>query len=161
MRPTGRAVVLFMAGVLASTVVVAVPDLWAFALAILGAAALLTGLDAVLVLPRRRLAWEVRTPPLLYVGEPEDLAIGFAATRWSYPTRVEVLCDVGGSLRRPPPVTGEALPGAPSDVVVPLVAERRGTVTVDRLWLRWTGPFSLMAQQRIDALGSIDIHDSH
>jgi len=153
MRPTRRAVVLFMVGVPASVVlVIATPDLWAFALAIVGGAALLVGLDAVLVLPKRRLFCEVHTPPVLYVGDADDLIIDFPATRWSYPARVEVLCDVGGSVLRPPPLSADALPDAPTELAVPLVAERRGTVSIDRLWLRWSGPFSLMAQQRTDAL---------
>jgi uncharacterized protein (DUF58 family) len=38
--------------------------------------------------------------------------------------------------------------GEPAELALPLRARRRGTLTVDEAWVRWTGPLGLAARQR-------------
>jgi uncharacterized protein (DUF58 family) len=143
MRPTLKGVLLFAAAFPLSLVpALASPRLWTVWLAWLGFAALLVGVDAILGLPRRRLAAAVRAPRQLYIGERDPLAIELRARGRG--ADVEILCDLHEDLEPQPPQTVRVAPGSPACAEVALAPRRRGTVAVRALWLRWAGPFGLM-----------------
>ena len=147
MRPTPRATLLFGLGVPLSLLLVLIDErLWPVAMAYIGGAVVVTGIDGILCTPWRAFAVEPQFPGLLYVGERDALVvrIGPPARR----TIVELACDVGPELVSPPVRSGTLAPGEPADLTIPLVPKRRGGAALDRLWLRWYGPLGLMARQR-------------
>lgn len=147
MRPTPRATLLFGLGVPLSLLLVLIDErLWPVAMAYIGGAVVVTGIDGILCTPWRAFAVEPQFPGLLYVGERDALVvrIGPPARR----TIVELACDVGPELVSPPVLSGTLAPGEPADLTIPLVPKRRGGAVLDRLWLRWYGPLGLMARQR-------------
>jgi len=151
MRPTLRCVLVFAAGFPASLLAVLVSQrLWTLWLAYLGFAALITGIDALLALPRRRLAIATDAPEMLYIGETDPFRIALSAKRWRRRAAVEVLCDFGRDLEPQPSQRTVVKPGAGARVEVALVPHRRGTVSVERVSVRWTGPFGLLARQRVE-----------
>ncbi len=154
-RPTPLAVVLFGLGIpVALLLVVVEPGLWVFAFAYLCVALVLTGADALLCLPARALALEVRVPPLLYIGERGALDVELTAPGAGQAAALELVCDVGAILARPEPLRFLFQPGQRSTVAVPLIPTRRGTAAVERLWLRWQGPLRLARRRHIHPLGA-------
>src|SRR5206468_2694998 len=91
--------------------VLASPRLWTVWLAWVGFAALFLGVDAVLGLPRRRLAATVRAPATLYIGERDPLEVELAAPR-GRPAEVEIVCDLHEDLEPQPPQTVRVTPAA-------------------------------------------------
>src|SRR5690606_12398063 len=83
MRPTLRCVLAFAGAVPVSLVAVLVDArLWTLWLGYLGAVALLTGLDAALSLPRRRLQVRATAPELLFIGDEDPLEVELRTRRW-------------------------------------------------------------------------------
>lgn len=127
---------------------VLLPRLWfaglAWPFAILG----LTLVDALIGASPRRATLDVTMPKTAPVGGDADAAItvkiaGGAVPRW---------CEV--ALEGDPLLTMSdegrqwiALEGGAGEAVLPIVAIRRGTARVERLWLRWTGPLGLVWKQ--------------
>lgn len=158
MRPTLRFVLVLVAGFPIPLLAVLVSTrLWPLWLGYVGAVALIAGLDAVLALPRRRLRVDLAVPRVLYIGGRDDAAadvvddmvIDVAAPGWRRPVALELLVDLDDALP-PAPVQRVALAGGePARVRLPLAPRRRGTVAVERVWLRWRGPFGLMARQHL------------
>ena len=149
-RPTPRAALLFGAGIPAALVLVVVESgLWPFALAYLGLAIVVTGIDGILALPRHALDITVRAPHTLYVGDSDELEVNLAVAAGRPAARVELALDVGADLTRPPRTTVDVAAGDGARVVLALVPERRGELSIDRLWLRWSGPLGLMRRQRV------------
>src|SRR5262249_51339686 len=111
------------------------------------------GSDALLAFPRRRLAVEVRLPPLLHVGEPQeiDVTIGAAGARAQ---SFEILAEQSGGLDAPQTAWAELMPGQPARIGLGLLARRRGRVQIERLWLRWQGPLGLVEKMAKVAVGS-------
>lgn len=155
MRPTGRAVFLFALGVPLSLLLNLVDEtLWLVGIGYLGAVLLLLGADLVLGLPRRAFSIAVEPPNALFIGEIDPLGIDLRMTGTGRRTRFELVCDVGGDLDRPLPQDGELDAGEDLRFEVPLVPLRRGHVSVDRLWLRWTGPLGMMWRVAIHPVGA-------
>lgn len=153
MRPTPRAVVLLAAGVpLAFALVLLDAALWPFPLAYLGAVVFLIGLDALLAPSPRRLAIATRLPPLLYIGDQDPMIVTLTPAAGGFGAVAEIVCDVGAELVPPPRLTTALVPGGATEVALPLFARRRGTVRVERLWLRWRGPLGLMWRHRRHAV---------
>lgn len=153
MRPTLRCVLVLVAGFPIPLLTVLVSTrLWTLWLGYVGAVALIAGLDVVMALPRRRLRVDVAMPQALYIGDRDDLVIDVAAPGWKRPTEIEVMVDVDDELP-PMPAQRVALAGDdPARVTLPLVPRRRGTVAVERMWLRWRGPFGLVQRQHVHAV---------
>ncbi len=145
MRPSARAVAVFAAGVpLTAAVVLLDETLWLFGVVYPLAAALLLGVDAVLALPARRLAVRVTAPGVLHLDDRQDLLIEAETPAWRGRTLLRLLFDLEGPLVRPPERSLVVQAGRSARLALPLVAERRGTATVHRLWLRWHGPMALV-----------------
>jgi uncharacterized protein (DUF58 family) len=158
-RPTRRAVLLFALGVpLALVMVIAAPGLWKLSFDYGALVLLAIGSDAFLAFPRRQLLATVEPPKTLYVGERRSVSVGLTAAPHPRPTRFELMLEQRGSLDRPEILAVDLLPGGPAEAELPLRANRRGRVSIDRLWLRWQGPFALVEfvqRQAIDR--SIDV----
>src|SRR5688500_10353543 len=86
MRPTVRCLVLFIVGIPVSLAGVSIdPKLWTVWISYLGAALLLTGIDAVLAHPKRRMRVKVDAPEQIFIGEttPAKLHIAVPSRRTS------------------------------------------------------------------------------
>jgi len=164
MHPTPRAVLLAAAGFPAALLPALVhPRLWGVWLVLLTLATVAIGLDAILALPPAGLSVEVDAPDTLAVGQVGRLALRLSAGRRG-PDAVEVRCELGPEFAPPPPATallagalrlrGAARPYAQGErlrsatLALPLVARRRGTLSVDEVWCRWTGPLGLVGRQK-------------
>ena len=77
-RPTGRAVVMFAAGIpVALLVVILAPDLWWVALDYGALALVVIATDALLAFPPRLLNVKVSLPDRLYIGEYGPIGLSF------------------------------------------------------------------------------------
>lgn len=158
MRPTPRCVLLFAAGVpVALLPAIVTPRLWTLWLAYTAVVLLLTGLDALLALPRRRLEMVTSTPDTLYIGArpggllPADsdddvLAVELGTPRFARGARVELLCDLDPLLLSQPAFHVTVGPER-TRTRVPLVPLRRGTAAVEAISMRWAGPLGLVRRQ--------------
>jgi uncharacterized protein (DUF58 family) len=144
-RPTRRAVLLF-AGVLPLPwLALSVrPGLWPYAFhpAILFLICLAA--DAALARPRRRVAVAVEIPEAAYIGESVDATVKLRLPP-GRPTLFEAMLDLAGDTEsqieaNPFPIEGRE--------TVRIQPHRRGTLTIERLWLRWSGPMGLMEETR-------------
>jgi len=141
-RPTRRAVLLF-AGVLplpwlALSIRAA---LWPYAFhpAILFLICLAA--DAVLVRPRRRVEVRVDAPDAAYIGESFETTVNVGPASAG---RCEAALDLGGDteseLANPFLLQGREQ--------VQIRPHRRGTLLIENLWLRWSGPLRLIQETR-------------
>ncbi len=153
-RPTRRAVLVFLAGVPVALVAVLVSErLWALGLVYAVAALLLLARDALLARPAASPRFEIHGPDYLCVGESDRLIIDVSAARWPPGTVVEAVCDFGPNVEPPArrAVTLSAATGWAA--AVPLTPLRRGTLELERMWLRWQGPSGLVSKQHIHEVG--------
>jgi len=158
-RPTGRAVVLFAAGIpVAFLVVVLAPDLWWVALDYGALALVVVATDALLAFPPRLLNVKVSLPDHLYIGEHSFIGLAFAATRHQRMVRFDALAEQRGELEGAEIVPVELAPGHAARGTLKLVPLRRGRVYVERIWLRWRGPLGLVEHvRRIPVERTIDV----
>jgi uncharacterized protein (DUF58 family) len=155
MRPTGRAIALFAAGVPLSLAIVLVQQsLWPFGLALLTVAIFLCGLDAIRSLPPRALEIDAQPPGMLYAGSSDDLRVRLLANRQAPPTEVEMQCDVSDNLETPEARRILLSPPGAAEIEAPLAPIRRGVARLERIWLRWRGPMGLMERSRIVQLSA-------
>lgn len=152
--PTPRAIALaaalFPLALLPALVHPRLVGAWIVAAALVAAA---LGLDALLSLAPRLLQVEVRSPESLAVGEPGSAVVTLQAPRAVH--AVELLLDLHRDLAPQPPQRLALLPGTEARAEVKLLARRRGKVTLDEAWLRWSGPLGLARRRRRIALGRV------
>jgi uncharacterized protein (DUF58 family) len=144
-RPTRRAVLIFTLGIPAALfMVIHDPALWvmSFDFAALVLVAMIT--DAGLAFPPRLLAVRVATPDRLYIGERAAVTATIAATRYRRPATFDLLAEQRGDLDAAEIVTAQLPAGGEARVALTITPRRRGRVLVDRIWLRWRGPLSLV-----------------
>lgn len=147
--PTARAAWLAAVTAPVALVIGAVsPDAWLAAPVAVGALLLLILLDAMLAGKMRD--WEVVTPGDAEVGEPTPLSV-----KAHFASRAEG--KVEASLQFDPRLA----PGGRADMrlaptyepgellgTIEVEPNRRGTATIERAWMRWTGPLGLGARQQ-------------
>lgn len=151
--PSGR-LILTAAAVAPAALLVGVyaPFWWTAGLGLLVLLFLLALLDAVLGPAVRHAELGCGTPYAVSVGEtfPVALWVNFARAA---PRRAWFALGTDGpvaapdGLRAPGTMAGNQGAGA-----IELTAERRGTATIDMIWLRWRGPLGLVWKQRARAL---------
>lgn len=144
-QPTGRAVLLLLAGlpvaVLPSLVA---PGLWPLWAAVAAASVGLIAIDAWLAPAPRRCTVTVQAPAVLAVGAPGVAEIDVALAGRGGALPIEARLEVSPELGPSPAALLDVAPGAAVRWRVPLRARRRGTVTLRALWLRWAGPLGLV-----------------
>ncbi len=143
-RPTRRAIVTAAAGLPLALLPAAVdPRLWPLWVAFLGAFALALGVDALLAPRRSEVECEVEMPAVLFIGEEGEARLTVYVPS-SRPVPVTVAVDLSDLLAPQPPVSGRA---GREGAVFPfrLAPARRGTIAVERAWVRYPGPLGLLA----------------
>jgi uncharacterized protein (DUF58 family) len=152
MRPTLRALIVFLAGIPISLLAVTIDQrLWTTWLAYLGAAVLLLGIDLLLGLPKRRLKISTKLPEQLFIGEPGVARLDITA-RWRQRSNLEILAELDDDLAPQPPFQAQLRPPVEKGLSIlavdlPLVARRRGDHGVRALHVRWTGPLGLLERR--------------
>lgn len=152
MRPTVRCLVLFVAGIPVSLAGVSIDaKLWTIWIAYLGAAILLTGIDAVLAFPKRRMRVKVEAPDQIFIGEtlPAKLHIGVPSKRGS---TIDVLPELAVDFT-PVPERGVAIAGGTAIYEIPLSPRRRGDHEIKVMHLRWRGPLGLIEKRLAQPVG--------
>ena len=158
-KPTRRAVLIFAAGIPpALLLAIVAPGLWS--LSVLYAAAVVGAMvtDALSALRPRALRARVRLPDRLYIGDPGTVAGMLNSGRHRRAVRLEILPEQTGYLDPPELARVTVEPGRETAFAIPLVPRRRGQIRIDRLWLRWLGPLSLVeVTSRLPVGRSIDV----
>jgi uncharacterized protein (DUF58 family) len=117
--------------------------LWLVAAALVLAA---LGLDAILAVPPDRIAVTLEAPKTLAVGEPGAAVVVLRSPRAIRALELQVDCHADFV---PPPSSAVRLQaGEAARVAVPLLARRRGRLTLDEAWLRWSGPLGFARRQK-------------
>lgn len=149
MRPTPRYLLLATAALAVAALPLLFGErLWTLWVAYVGLLVVVLGMDALLALPARRLRVRVEAPGRIAIGERGAARVELSSRAWLRSTRVRILGEVN-PLLVPPGETELVVPaGHSAHWDLPLAPVRRGTARLERLWLRWTGPFGLMALQR-------------
>jgi uncharacterized protein (DUF58 family) len=145
MRPSPRAVLLLALGLpVALLPAVFGTGLWVVWPAFLGLAVLAGGVDLVLGRPARAMRVDFDVPETLFIGDrgvlTADVTTGRAMT-------FEALLELSGDLAEQPLTTFSVGPSGRAVLELPLVPRRRGTSSIDALWLRWSGPLGLVRRQ--------------
>ncbi|MFZ4745408.1 MAG: DUF58 domain-containing protein [Sphingomonas sp.] len=143
--PSGRAVILAAASALpAIAVAVLVPAYWYAGLIIVLLVLALTAADALATPGAKALQAALEAPRVAYVGQD---------------VKLDIMARVGGGRRFEAAVEHDArlVPAASGSELssdgrtMRLAAVRRGSATIDALWLRWPGILGLVwRQKRID-----------
>jgi len=108
--------------------------------------------DALACPRRERVRFELAAPGTLYVGGAAEAELEVRFPRAGRGTRVRATLDVSERLDPVGARTVEAEAGA-ARVAFRLVPRRRGTATLDRLWLEWTSPLRLWERRAVHELG--------
>lgn len=147
-RPTPRAVKLAAAGLPVALLPVLVHSrLWTLWIAAAALTVLAVGLDAILAAAPARLAVEVAAPASLAIGEEGRVEVAVGVNRRAGRLGVEALCELHADFHPQPAQRGIAEAGRPARLHFPLIARRRGRLTVDEVWVRWEGPLGLVGRQ--------------
>jgi uncharacterized protein (DUF58 family) len=106
-----------------------------------GALAFAYGIDALLSPRRRGVTWACRTPRTLYIGETDHvfLNVGIPSAR---PVPVQIGMDLSDDLK-PQPAASGTVTGTPVEFRWKLEPLRRGTVQVQKAWIRFRSPLGL------------------
>jgi uncharacterized protein (DUF58 family) len=158
-RPTSRAVLVFVGGIpLSLLVVIYDSSLWPLSLDYAALALVTTGLDALLAFRPGRLNLRVVVPDHLYIGERGAIAATIAAAPHRRSVRFELIAEQRGQVDPAEIAIAELMPGRPCAVALPLVPRRRGQVHIDRIWIRWRGPLGLVEfSRRVAVDRTIDV----
>ncbi|MFL6799746.1 MAG: DUF58 domain-containing protein [Xanthobacteraceae bacterium] len=152
-RPTLRAVLLFLAGLpLALLVIIYDPRWWILSLNYACLLLLAAMTDVFLAFPPRLLNLKVAIPNKLYIGERGGLSVTMSPSHVQLrdrgaggrSTRFELIAEQKGEAEPPLIVAGELARTGDGHIVLPVVPTRRGQIHVPALWVRWRGPLQLV-----------------
>lgn len=154
MRPTIRCLVLFIAGIPVSLAAVSIdPKLWTVWISYLGAALTLTGIDAVLGLPMRRVRVKLDAPEQAFIGETTPARLIVTAPGWKRTAEIGILPELDDDLvpQAEAWATLQPAPDSPKSATLthelPIAARRRGDHEVRAVHLRWRGPLGLIEKR--------------
>lgn len=150
LAPTQRAVLLLAAGApVALLLGVMLPAYWTVGLYWMALILALSLVDALLCAPGGKISVTPDQPTAVSVGE------SFVATiTASFPPKAmirspEIALAVSANLDPGVPVRGPlVMDGEQGQAAIPLTPVRRGKGQISAIWLRWRGPFGLIARQR-------------
>ncbi|MCB9947973.1 MAG: DUF58 domain-containing protein [Rhodospirillaceae bacterium] len=150
MHPTRLAVlVAAMTVPVAILFILAHEGLWPAGLVAAGMVLAAMVWDGLSTLPAARLRYTLTAPEVLFIGSRAQLTVAFAGTGWPRPTRLELVCDFGPNIGPAARAPVRVLLDDGAAVHIPLVPDRRGTVELQRIWMRWLGPLGLVWRQRV------------
>ena len=148
-RPTARAVVIFVCGVpLSLFVAIYDSSLWMLSFDYAALVLVTVGMDAVLAFRPRQLKARITTPDHLYIGERGAITVTIAASTYRRATRFELIAELHGDAEPTEIVSGELAPTQSAQIALPIVPLRRGRLKLERIWIRWRGPLSLVEFSR-------------
>ncbi|HLL20858.1 MAG TPA: DUF58 domain-containing protein, partial [Kofleriaceae bacterium] len=148
---------LFIVGIPVSLAGVSIDaKLWTVWLCYVAAAILLTGMDAVLALPKRRMRVTVEAPGQVFIGEttPAKLHVSVPGARTA---RVGVLPELASDFAQQAETWVTLAPdGERSGFAheIPLAPRRRGEHAIAAVHLRWRGPFGFIEKRLAKPLGT-------
>ena len=158
-QPTLRAFTIFAAGVpLALFVVIWDSSLWLWSFDYGAMVLIAIATDLALAFPRRLLQVTAVAPDSMQVGERAAVMATIAQTAHRRPARFELVRE-----QRPDGDPGEVAmidlaPGQSGQAGFPLLAQRRGHIHFDAVWVRWRGPLGLVQMTlRIELGRAIDV----
>jgi uncharacterized protein (DUF58 family) len=144
MRPTPRAALAtLLCAPLALLLAGVAPSVWALGFAL--PAAVLAGflLDTALCPPWRAIVIDAQTPQRLAIGTTGAITVTLFAPRTRLPVTIQIVAQQSGPLAPPEIFTSIIPPGGTSILHLPLIPTRRGRIHVEKILVRWTGPFAL------------------
>lgn len=145
--PSGRAVWLAAGAVVpAFLIAVLLPGLWYLGLAATCALIGFTLVDAVAGPARVVVTGRVAAQRRVSVGGTVEITVT-TLTGAAAPRRIEV--RLGHDARLVPEFAGATIAAPADSITLPFRAVRRGIASIDRLWLRWRGPFGLVWKQTV------------
>jgi uncharacterized protein (DUF58 family) len=152
--PTRRTILI--AGAIAPVALVIgliAPANWTAGLGLLALLLALAALDLLIGAGLRAVEVSCEGPRTANVGESFAVTAS-ARFRGRPPRRIDFALGVAGPVAAPFGLRARAEPslGGGAGAIV-LKAERRGTVRLDNVWIRWTGPLGLIWKQRQMGLG--------
>ena len=151
-RPTPRAVGLFTIGIpVAFLIIVYDRALWIAPIAYSLMALVVIAADALMMLDRRRVDVAVAEPRRLPVGEAGSVRVALSLPPRTRRTPFTLVLEQSGDAELPVRVTAASAGGRVA-VDLPVRSERRGTIELDALWLRWRGPLGLVERRWRKAL---------
>ncbi len=149
MVPTIRAVLLLLAALpVALLPALVAPGLWLAAVAVTALIVALMVIDLTLAVPAARVIVESQAPKSLEIGSAGACHVTIIAGSRSR-LRLAMLCEVNELFA---PIAGVVVTtGADGRALasVPLMARRRGVGRIERVWLRWQGPFGLFERRKL------------
>jgi uncharacterized protein (DUF58 family) len=149
-RPTRRAMLIFACGIPIAVVAIAIDrSLWqlGFYFSLLVILAIIA--DAAFALPSNAIASSFAMPDKLYIGEHGDVTARIAPTRYPLGVQIDTFLEQLGDAKRQTTAALDLAPRSGGEISFPIVPLRRGTIHIERLWLRWRGPlqFAQIAKQ--------------
>lgn len=148
-RPTARAVLIFVCGIpLSLLVVIYDSSLWPLSLNYAALVLVTIGLDALLAFPPRQLNVRITAPDRLYIGEHGTITVNIAAARFRRTTRFQAVAEQRGDVDPAEIAAGELAAGLPCQIALKIMPRRRGRVHVAQIWMRWRGSMSLIEYTR-------------
>ncbi|MFN3944911.1 MAG: DUF58 domain-containing protein [Allosphingosinicella sp.] len=130
---------------------VAAPSTWLAGLALLAGLLLLIVADAFAAAPAKAARIAAEGPASAGVGEMFEIGVEVAFA-FRAPSHAELALGAEGPLEAPQGYRRIIRPSEGEVARFPLRAMRRGTGTLERVWLRWQGPLGLAWRQKVAAL---------
>jgi uncharacterized protein (DUF58 family) len=153
--PTPRAIFLMLMGVpIFITLALFAPQLWILSAGWVAGVFSIILLDAIIGPRLASFRVDIGAPPFLYVGEEAHILLTLAFEAGPLPRRVEIQLETSEIM---PPLAAQGLrgwEGRARTFYQPVMAERRGTATLIRLWSRWQGPLGLLQIRHMHAAGN-------
>lgn len=147
--PTRRAVILMAAGVpLSLLCVVIYPSLWMIGAAWVALVLAACAYDALQGPRLAQLDARLHAPKILYIGEVDPLRLTVSTSEHAMRLSVDVHVD-GNKVLTPLPSARIRVIGGQADAIFELRPLMRGMAEIQKIWLRWEGPWGLMARRKI------------
>ena len=147
-RPTRRAVLLFAALLPLPWLALSYrSEWWPRAFDCSAVALLCLCFDAFFARPRQNIRAAVEAPLVGYIGEPVEAAIVLNATGGGA-LPYDLALDLEGDTSPNTDADSWTVLGPSARAPVRIEPRRRGTMRIERLWVRWRGPLGLTEQTR-------------